>query len=860
MKKIYILTILLFVQSTHYGQRILPVLLENAGLMKQYEYTNGAIYDLQVYNNQLLAAGKFTQFMGISAHNLAVWDGQASTEFSPAPTFINVSDRIHQILTYNNTLIITGKLPNYNGAAILQDNNWVNFGIPNQDEISKIQIADDRIFAGFGNSLFERINGDWVNITPKFASEINDFIVFGNKLFIASLNKVYRLDENIWYEFPEELNGNLSTFSIVENELLATGIFTMDDLGNSYDRILKVTGDNFSGASINISGADFNYGRLFKILGVHVVCNTYSYFDPAPNVCVKENNPNSGTLQFAPVDIEYFQNVQYVALKGQTNLMFKGLGFIEPGVSECFLDNNTIAPYIEPTGTHFRQPGDVAGFVFNDNSQEPRGVLYASSIWMYGAKEDSIFLTESTYNGLHSWMSGPISNKVDNNYLQRYHQVFLVDRSEILDHTANYLNPDYIIPHGILNWPAHGDVSKGEAATLAPFHDSNSNGNYEPDLGDYPEIRGDHCAYYILNDKFNYLNSAEEQNYILDSLQIEMHVMLYNFESGNTAQNHTLYANYRVINRSDRNYDRFKCAIWNDWDIGNSTDDYVGCDSINNYFYAYNGDSDDEVVSSSPGYGYFPAAAGCLLLNQSMRNSVYYNIGSNPINGDPNSTLDFYNYMNSIWKNGQHMLWGGNGVSGFGVEDGQEARYMFPSYPWETDGQIWNETIAGNPPGERRSISSGEEFPFNSGEEFCFDIAFTAARATLGGNTPQLGSLELLKQYVMEVQEIYNDQSPICLSSNTVNITDNENTDNSEFKVYPNPGNNELHLVLPQDRQSYTLKVYDSMGQLVNQISFTSNDSTQIVQTGNWANGLYTISLETKDKILVRRWVKVANG
>jgi Secretion system C-terminal sorting domain len=858
MKKIYILTILLFVQNTHYGQRFLPVLLENAGSMKQYEYTNGAIYDLQVYNSQLLAAGKFTQFMGTSAQNLAVWDGEASTEFSPAPTFINASDRIHQILTYNNTLIISGKLPNYNGAAILQDNVWVNFGIPNQNEIKKIQIADDRIFAGFGNSLFERINDEWLNITPKFAVEINDYIAFENKLFIAVDNKIYRLDENIWYEFPEVLDSYLSAFSIVENELFATGNFASDDFGNTYKRVLKISGNNFDMPTINLPLTDLLfYGKLFKVHGVHFLCNAGSLFGGGPDKCVKENDSYSGVLQYAPVDIEYFQGRYYTIINGQTNLMNKGMGYIETGTSECFLDNQTIAPYIEPTARHFRLSDQKAGFIFNDNSEVPRSVIYSSSPWIYGVEEDQTFVTESTYNGLYAWMSGPISDKVDNSYLQRYHQVFVVDRSEILDHINNYLNPDYTIPQSILTWPAHGDVSKGEAPNLAPFHDVNGNGHYEPESGDYPEIRGDHCAYYILNDKFNYLNNYDDQDYALDSLQIEMHVMMYNFESENIAQNHGLYANYRIINRSNRNYDRFRCAIWSDWDIGNGTDDYVGCDSLNNYFYGYNGDSEDQAVASSPGYGQFPAAAGCVFLNQSLRNSLYYNIGTNPINGDPTTSAHYYGFMNSQWKNGQHVLWGGNGVSGFGVEIDQQANYMFPSYPWETENQVWNEITAGNATGDRRGLGSGEEFPLNSGEEFCLDIAYVAARDNSGSIDPQLLSLALLRQYILETKNIYDNQSPTCLTSNPVFT--NEISDKTEnwFNIYPNPGE-QLNIVLPKDGKSYTIKVHDAMGLLTAEMTVGANNSFLSVNTSAWANGLYLISLVSKEKTLVRKWAKVA--
>ena len=47
-----------------------------------------------------------------------------------------------------------------------------------------------------------------------------------------------------------------------------------------------------------------------------------------------------------------------------------------------------------------------------------------------------------------------------------------------------------------------------------------------------------------------------------------------------------------------------------------------------------------------------------------MRRFVYYNNSGNPINGEPTTPPHYYNYMNGIWKNGQKMTYGGNGITG----------------------------------------------------------------------------------------------------------------------------------------------------------------------------------------------------
>ena len=82
-----------------------------------------------------------------------------------------------------------------------------------------------------------------------------------------------------------------------------------------------------------------------------------------------------------------------------------------------------------------------------------------------------------------------------------------------------------------------------------------------------------------------------------------------------------------------------------------------------------------------------------------MRRFVYYNNGFG-VNGQPTQALHYYNYMNGIWKNGQRMAYGGDGISaGTGANLEIPADYMFPGdtdpYNWGTQGvnvtEDWSE-------------------------------------------------------------------------------------------------------------------------------------------------------------------------
>jgi hypothetical protein len=147
----------------------------------------------------------------------------------------------------------------------------------------------------------------------------------------------------------------------------------------------------------------------------------------------------------------------------------------------------------------------------------------------------------------------------------------------------------------IAEWPAHDDTTIGEAYYLAPFVDTNND-------GDYPEIKGDQAIYFIYNDAF----SAA----MFNSMTTETHVMAYAFQCPDSAIQNTIFVDYRVYNRSNNTYDSTYVGMWSDFDIGNAQDDYVQCDVTRSLFYGFNEDLFDDDNSGRPGYGYHLLSQG----------------------------------------------------------------------------------------------------------------------------------------------------------------------------------------------------------------------------------------------------------
>lgn len=363
---------------------------------------------------------------------------------------------------------------------------------------------------------------------------------------------------------------------------------------------------------------------------------------------------------------------------------------------------------------------------------------------------------------------GPINkNNVSTNadVCNQYDKHFKVSRAEVEAYIEAYNRGENVaVPRSMMEYPAHGDIGAGHDYELAPFYDADSNGTYNPFKGDYPafdlggnndryangKLQGDENIFWIFNDVGN-IHTASGA----DPIGIEVHAQAFGFATNDEVNNMTFY-NYKIINRSTFTINDCYMGVWADTDLGNATDDFVGCDVERGLGYCYNGDVNDE---GATGYGTDPPAVGIDFfegpladLNDGRDNDrdgvvdevgekiamskfVYYNIGAGD-QGDPTSATDYYNYVRGRWKNGARMQYGGNGFN----SGGQPCDFMFPESSdqtnyWGTGGVTvapWSESSAGNTPGDRRFIQSAGPFTLEPGAVNYITTGVVWARANQG--------------------------------------------------------------------------------------------------------------------------------
>jgi hypothetical protein len=445
----------------------------------------------------------------------------------------------------------------------------------------------------------------------------------------------------------------------------------------------------------------------------------------------------------------------------------------------------------------------------------------------------------------------------------------------------------YTIPEWMFGWPAHGDYANGQAYYLAPFFDYDLDGVYNPQSGDYPLFCGDKCAYVIFNDKGN-IHASQAQ-----PIGVEVHLMMYGFENtGDPTLENTVFLKYHIINRGTQTLTDTYFGKWIDFDIGNSIDDYVATNVKRSAIYGYNGDDYDDASSSSSGFGNDLAAQGVVFLagptldadgtdnplpddtysgvtdsygdfgwgfgdgitdNErfGLSSSVYYNIGSNPINGDPDGAVDYYNYLRNIWGNGQDIQYGGNGVSGAGVQD-IESKYFFPgdSDPLFTGTNgiavdPWTEASSGNPAGDRRMIGSCGPFTLQPGAEHVVDLAYVFARESQSDNDDELG---LLRFRMQQAKNLFNLFLVDCADQTGLPTGVEEQSEIPDFDVFPNPANDQFQIFLSRMGLKQ-MQIFSSSGQLVMDINLQSNLTTHTVDISALPSGIYFIKIAGSSKV-----------
>lgn len=480
---------------------------------------------------------------------------------------------------------------------------------------------------------------------------------------------------------------------------------------------------------------------------------------------------------------------------------------------------------------HLFNKNDVQESGFESVLTSYTNTIYNSSLWLageYGNGNLSVAAEKSYDVSSKDFFFGPIGNYYNLPNYQNYDRVYPITKTDIDQHNAWYncvqdpncdvnINfPNYTIPQYILEWPAHGDVSNGEDFYLAPFEDVDGDGIYNPENGDYPKIKGDEAVFYVLNDFKTHVASGGAP------LGVEIHVMVYAYESNLEVINNTVFVNYKVFNRGKvAGFSKLKIGVYTDLDVDYFTgQDFIGCDTNRNMYYGYTVNTPNDTLGEP--------AQGVKFLNKTMNSFTYYTSSTGSM-GDPNNGVpaQFNNYLSSKWKDGSSLYYGGNGYFGNTGVSSVETNYAFSGNPsglngWSQDNQ-----------GDMRGVGVIEEQNFNPHDMICFDLAYIF---NLDKTVSNLENVNQLLTASDEVQNFYDNNQLGC----DYLFTSVEEKKEELIKplVYPNPFSEETKVLFNREIVEGKLGLLNSLGQKVKSFELKNRKELTISREG-LAEGVY---------------------
>jgi len=604
-----------------------------------------------------------------------------------------------------------------------------------------------------------------------------------------------------------------------------------------------------------------------------------------------------------------------------------------------------------------------------DNNAVKKNSMFAGGIWIGGQERTTgvEYVMAMTYaqGGEAMYFPGPIDSIQVNTTRARcnaWDQIWTIDKNVIqkfaIDYAAGNIRSKSDVPDQILYWPGYKNVylsgRVGNPMTLADvsFHtarfvDKDNDGIYNPVNGDYPQLPGDkgtkvsdiasgadQCLFFVNNDASNL--KRIDNNTTVPTIGMEVHTEAFSYATADPRNDMTFYRN-KLINKGNVSLNNCYFAQYCDPDLGYAADDYVGCDVGRGLGICYNGDDFDETLL---GYGENPPSIGVDFfigpvadpsdgVNNDkddtldepgekiiLSNFMTYNNSGSPVNSDPQSVRDFYNFLQSKWRatqgadrdiaydlgngtnlvgtssrllNGQlirpakfmypdtsdqRVCWG-QGFSKYKISfsgeprpnpcDSINGRFRLPA--WTEDNAIYENTpTVGNPPGDRRFLSSAGPFTLEPGAVNQLTIGIVWARASSGGRKGSFGKLLVNDDIAqklfdndfvgingpnepkVEIAE-FDKQLILTLTSDTVLGVSTENYTVTDGSLNPSLGSTQYKF------QGYM--VYQLADATVSTTDLDNPDKARLVAQSDVRDDIGTVTNSTYDPELGIRTTKV---
>lgn len=518
------------------------------------------------------------------------------------------------------------------------------------------------------------------------------------------------------------------------------------------------------------------------------------------------------------------------------------------------LDRNNIQAFFKPTGS-LSSYNDIGHNPFIAPINSGKSPIFANGLFL-GAQEifNGLYVAAETYNTYSDFSPGPLSN-YDIANANNWDRVWKITLQQIRAHILDFLdngivdNPD----PDIFEWPAYMNAfaeGKNNVPLLvnqpmAPFNDLNHNGIYEPNFGEYPSMKGDQMLWFAFND--NYQRHTQSLG---NPLNVQVTGCAYEYDCSNLSNLYnSVFVEYNITNKSPISYDDFYFGQWMDYDLGNFGNDRVGCDTLSNSFYVYNGYLPDVDISGVLGYGNQTVVQSTTFLNKKMTSHRYWNnslSSTNPGMSDPITSAQYYNYLTGRWADSTMMIYGNTGYL-----NGNNSPYYYAFDGNPSNASEWSECNAAWQAGDRRSMGVSGPYTFQRDSTINFALAYTFHNYALG-NYPCF-DFAPVRQQLNALSVGYQQNTFAGCETTLPSIPDSmiihagiNNIFISDISIYPNPANTTLLISTTDNFQ--TVGIYNISGQTVFESPFRKN-----IDVSEFLSGIYFIEFRTTTGNFARR-------
>jgi hypothetical protein len=320
------------------------------------------------------------------------------------------------------------------------------------------------------------------------------------------------------------------------------------------------------------------------------------------------------------------------------------------------------------------------------------------------------------------------------------------------------------LPNGPRKDALERDYNEWPVEDGAPWVDVDGDEEYTSGT-DQPDFVGDEVLWFVSNDLDT---NRTNFTYGSDPIGLEIQTLVWGYKSYDFLKD-VVFKKYVLIHKGTSSIENMYLTYWTDNDLGDASDDWVGCDTLLNLGFVYNGTNQDGDGAGIT-YGLNPPSVGHMFIQgpivpgaetdsarfkdkwimghkNAQISSFMLIISAHVTYNDPNmgSPIEFYNNM-------QGLFWNGNPV--IDPNTGLVTTFCVPGDPVLGEGWYEGEGFPGgeNPDDRRYMMSSGPLFMAPG------DTQEVVLAIFMAGGKDHIDSITELKKTALKIHDYIGNQ------------------------------------------------------------------------------------------------------